>query len=173
MMGVSPSFEECVPAPFCKTVLLTYDVLSCHQFADGDEHLFVSGCGRCSSDGVPAFDTSLDGDVVVHIVPDPLGELLELIDGELLELLSVVDAVSDRFSDDSVCLAERNVLDHEIVGKVGGIDESVLDAFPHACLVDGHGGDDRRHDGQTLGERLQGFHQGLLILLKVPVVRQR
>ena len=108
-MGVSPSFEECVPASLREIVLLTYDVLSRHQFADGDEHLFVSGCGRCSSDGVPAFDASLDGDVVVHIVPDSLGELLELVNGELLELLVVVDAVSDRFSDDSVGLTEGNV----------------------------------------------------------------
>ncbi len=67
-----------------------------------------------------AFNRLLDGQIIEHVLFNFPGNFLELLQRQLLEGFSGIEAERDGFAGDLVRLPERHVLQNQVIGQVGG-----------------------------------------------------
>ena len=119
-----------------------------------------------------AVNAGLDVDIFVDIFFEYFRELLQFGQRQVFQNGVLLNAPGNQLPGNLVGAAEGKTLLHQIVRKVGGVDEALLGSQLHIGGVGLHGGD---HGNEHLQAHLHSVHRiedGLLILLHILVVGQ-
>ena len=137
---------------------------------EGDLALHRSYRGASLGDAL--FHAGRKTDLVVQIGVEEVGEGAVGLQRQGLQHLPVLNAVGHDLTRDLVGGAEGQTLLDQVVGQVGGVDESSLGGLQH-ILGDGlHGGHHGGGHGQAHLDGVHAVEDALLVLLHILVVGQ-